>query len=514
MAVVAHTQSAPARSTQRDSTALKPQRAAALWLMASPREALQIRSRSSPSELGLATPAADPAELVTGLRHWRARVQRRRAGVLLRRHAIPAAGLSIVLQALVVAGVIPQAVLLVPLAVLLLGVSIELALRPSLEEVAHLLDEQLGLFDRIATGLDIQRHVGPTRPPLEQRAVADASGLTAASLDGASAKGVPAAREWNALAGMLVVLAAVVLAGPSMEAGSSRGSASTRAGAAGTRASATASVRRSASAPKATGAGKKAAPPSPAHPKTATESHRGSSTSPSAGYHTLKEATQGHSTATSPGKGAKSALGASPAAKTKPGAAAEAMRNSTGAQGIKGSIGVGSAAKPGEVSAVTAPSQKVGTTAHSAPSNGATSKGGASTPSSKSTSAPSSAAKKGTGAAGAPTGSATAGHQRASTQLGSSRAISGQASHALPLQAEYAPTRAGKTNGASHSSTAAGGGGPGRSALVNGAGAASSAGAASTFAFVPPDGGALPEGNGELLISYFNSLGWVREQSW
>jgi hypothetical protein len=509
MAVAAHTPSTRARSARRESTALRLRRAWTRWLLAGPSEVLQVQSLTRSFGLDLAEQPADhPEELLTGLQRWRARVQRRRAGVLLRRHLILAATLSIVLQALVVAGAIPQAALLAPLALLLVGVSIELARRPSLEDVARLLDDQLGLFDRIGTGLGIQRHAGSTQRLLERRAVAEASGLTAASLGGSRASAVPAAREWSSLAVALVTLAVVVLAGPSITSGSSTNKASTRTGAAGTGESAAASVRRSASTPKATSTGKKAVTPSPVDPKTAAEGHRGSSASPSAGYHTLKEAVQSRSTTTSSGKGAKSALGTGPA-KTQPGAASEAARNSTSAQGIKGSIGVGSAAKPGTVSAVTAPSQKAGAPAHAMP-NGATSKSG----SSKSSSAPSSAAKQGTGAAGTPSGSATAGHQRASTQLGNSHAISGQASHTLPLQAEYAPARAGKTSGSSHSSKTGGGGGPGRSALVNGAGAASSSGAAGAFAYVPPDGGALPEGDGELLISYFNSLGRVKEQSW
>jgi hypothetical protein len=512
MAVAAHTPSTHARSAQRESASLKLRRAWTRWLLAGPSEVLQVRSLTRSFGLDLAEQPADhPEDLLIGLQRWRARVQRRRAGVLLRRHLILAATLSIVLQALVVAGAIPQAALLAPLALLLVGVGIELARGPTLEDVAHLLDEQLGLFDRIGTGLGIQRHAGSTQRLLERRAVAEASGLTAASLGGSRASAVPAPREWSSLAVALVALAVVVLAGPSITSGSSTHKASTRTGAAGPGESAAASVRRSASTPKATGTGKKAVPPSSVHPKTAAEGHRGSSASPSAGYHTLKEAVQSRST-TSSGKGARSALGTGPA-KTKPGAASEAARNSTSAQDIKGSIGVGSAAKPGTVSAVTAPSQKAGATAHATP-NGATSKSGSSTPSSKSSSAPSSAAKQGTGAAGTPTGSATAGHQRASTQLGNSHAISGQVSHALPLQAEYAPARAGKTSGSSHSSKTGGGGGPGRSALVNGAGAASSSGAAGAFAYVPPDGGALPEGDGELLISYFNSLGRVKEQSW
>jgi hypothetical protein len=513
MAVIAHTQSAHAGSVQRESSALKLIRLWMRWLLAGPREALRVRSLVRPVGFDLAEQSADPDELLAGLQRWRVRLQRRRAGVLLRRHLIVAAVLSIVLQALVVAGDIPQTILLVPLALLLVGMSVELARRPSLEEVAHLLDEQLGLFDRIGTGLDIQRHVGWNQRPLERRAVANASGLTAASLDGSRAAAAPAVREWSSLAVVLVVLAVGVLAGPPITGGSST-RASIRTGTAGTGESAAASVKHAASAAKTTSTGKKGITPSQAqaHPKTPAEGHRSSNASPSTGDRTVKQATQSRSITTSSGKGAKSALGVSPV-KAKGATTPEAARNSTGAPGAKGSIGVGSAAKPGTVSALTAPSQKAGAEAHST-SSSTTRKSGSSTPSSKSTSASSPVTRKGSGAAGAPTGSATAGHQRASTQLGNSRTIAGHASHALPLQAEYAPAGAGKTSGSSHSSKASGGGGPGRSALVSGAGSASSSGNQSTFAYIPPDGGALPGGDAELLINYFNFLGLVNEQSW
>jgi hypothetical protein len=511
MAVTAHTQSAHAGSAQRYSTALRLTRLWMRWLLAGPREALRVRSLVRPVGFDLVEQSADPEELLAGLQRWRVRLQRRRAGVLLRRHLIVAVVLSIVLQALVVTGAIPQTILLVPLALLLVGVSVELAHRPSLEEVAHLLDEQLGLFDRIGTGLDIQRHVGWSQRPLERRAVANASGLTAASLDGSRAAAAPAVREWSSLAAMLVVLAVGVVAGPPITGGPST-PASVRAGTAGTGESA-ASVKHSASTTKTTSTGKKGIVPSQAqaHPKTPAEGRRSSNTSPSTGDRTAK-ATQSRSTTMSSGKGAKSALGVSPV-KAKGAVTPEAVRNSTSPQGVKGSIGVGSAAKPGTVSALTAPSQKAGAPAHST-SGSTTRKSGSSTPSSRSTSASSPVTKKGSGAAGAPTGTATAGHQRASTQLGNSRTITGKASHALPLQAGYAPAGAGKTSGSSHSSKASGGGGPGRSALVSGAGSASSSGTQSTFAYIPPDGGALAEGDAELLIDYFNFLGLVNEQSW
>ncbi len=117
------------------------------------------------------------------LRRWRGIVARRRLLVLARRHAAVALALAALLEIAAQLGAIPQSVVIaVPLVLFLASVA-SFALRgPSPFALARLLDDKLGLNDRLATALEIEARGGAT--PLERRTIDDAAALLAAGREG------------------------------------------------------------------------------------------------------------------------------------------------------------------------------------------------------------------------------------------------------------------------------------------------------------------------------------------
>ncbi len=71
-----------------------------------------------------------------------------------------------------------------------------------------------------------------------------------------------------------------------------------------------------------------------------------------------------------------------------------------------------------------------------------------------------------------------------------------------PTARSQAPASAGKSG-----RTIQGRGGPSRTASVNGGSGSGS----ESFPYVPPDGGAISEGDAELLLNYQKSLTWAKK---
>lgn len=505
MATYVHTPGRYARRAQTRWSAPRRLAALARWLRADLSEVVRIRPVANDgASTALASEQAGTAEqLLSGLSHWRGRLRRRRAAVVLRRHLILGAGVSIVLEAMAVAGVVAQWAPGLPLLAALVGAAIESARTPSLELVAHLLDDQLGLFDRIGTGLDLHSQ-DIQRGPLAPRAVSDAAGLTELTLRGWRAAAAGAGGEWGSLGAGLAALAALALLVP-VHHGRSLTAASTAS--AGVRGAAPGERRTSVTHPATS-------PQKPASTSTgAQQTHQRLSTVRTQPQHSTatthtsprSSAKTGSSGAGAPGKSPSKAA-ASGGTASKAGAAGGAT-GQTAALGAKGSAG-GSATSGAGVSPVAAPKR-----AASPSSSSTTGAAGSRSQSAKSPAGQASAGAK-QGGAGQPAGTASAGHERGSTALGNAKPLSGQATRNLPLQAGYAPSGSSKASGAGHSSSSGGGGGQERPATVGATGAATGSGARAAFTYVPSEGGAVAGGDAALLISYIYSLGFVEEQPW
>lgn len=490
------------------------------WLRADVRDATELRPRAganAPDARGTDAPAG--AQLDAGLRRWRAALRRHRAIVVVRRQLIVTAALAVVLQALHASGLFGQAVVpAVALALLLAGIAVVLSRGQSLEDVAHVLDERLGLFDQLATALDIGRRPDAGSRPLERRALATSATLMSASLSGWRAAGRRGAREWGALAAALAVLALLVLF--AQPAGSNPGSAA-RPGTAGAAGTTAGGGSHRAGAHTGTHATSKteARAPSLSHLRSNVNAGRFPSADPyggaSAGYHspsgqslTYSQSAQPKSSVNVPrAPGERSAdVGVPPstASHSSPG-------TSAGSSG-KNFAGIGAASTQGAISPVTAPTQQPATTVQRATRANAAEPGTSSPSTSKSAAGQSSAASRSNAAGGTPSASPTAGHQRGSSTLGGADTAHGQATHNLQLQAGYAPIHSGKiTRSGKPGSGEGGGGGPGRSSLVEGETSSSGEG---SFPYVPSEGGSVSGGDAVLLTNYLQSLSWLKGQSW
>ena len=164
------------------------------WLAADPRDVVDLAGA------GTLADGTGEHDLGEELRRWRGVVARRRLVALLRRHGAVALGLAALLEIPALLGAFPQwVVVAVPLAALLASVGFFAARGPSPFGLARLLDDKLGLNDRLATALEIEAR-GGDESPLERRTVADAAALLRAGREDWRASPAPAGREWWALA--------------------------------------------------------------------------------------------------------------------------------------------------------------------------------------------------------------------------------------------------------------------------------------------------------------------------
>ena len=109
-----------------------------------------------------------------------------------------------------------------PLALLLISVTWFAAHGPSPFGLARLLDDKLGLNDRLATALEIEAR-GGEESSLERRTVADAAALLRAGREDWRASAAEAGREWWAPVGAVALLAIVIAVGAATGSSSSSG---------------------------------------------------------------------------------------------------------------------------------------------------------------------------------------------------------------------------------------------------------------------------------------------------
>lgn len=457
------------------------------------------------------------------LRRLRRRVLRRWALGVAARYALLALAIALVPAALAALGQVAWAwALVVPLAVFLVALGLRLYRPPSLERVARLFDDRLGLFDVVATALQVERSGERTDAGPAALVLADASGVLRAGTDGWR---VRARLGWRQLgAGGFLVAALAVLAvlgtGSSSPAGHAKVSALAPAGKAGHKGSRMTNVSPPLVPPRAKRAGAKKGGAGEEHrsplglydfgfegkrplPKVSGNGRSGlySRGAPKSGSGPRAFSAQ------SPGEGnearEKAEEEADAGSGAKEPAAGEKGRGSEAPESLKSLTG-GKAPAAGSVSPVPSKSPSAGAQASTKASGGAGAggSGGEHSP----------AGGAGSPRGGRPSGSATAGHGRAALAAGERGQEGATASGALPLRAGFAASRSGKAAGGRGPRNAQGGGGPGRSAGI--AGSAFEESAAGSLGYVPPDAGVAAGLDPGLFSRYFRALSVIGGRRW
>jgi hypothetical protein len=472
------------------------------WLAADPRDVVDLAGA------GTLADGTGEQDLGEELRRWSGVVARRRLIALLRRHGALALGLAAPLEIAALLGAFPQwVVVAVPLVALIASVTFFAARGPSPFELARLLDDKLGLNDRLATALEIEAHGGGTTP-LERRTVADAAGLLQAGRGDWRASSAPAGREWWALALPLATLAVVIVIGAATGGGSSSGPTE-------------------ALGPRGAGKGAGATPneyekhASQRHHKGAAPTgklHKIEARKGAASQIAAEEASKEGYRQIPQGKVGKAGKGNNAKASGKGGPnnspTGHIHKAATGKAGGNGeSKSKNGASEPGEKKESEHPTvgfnvkgKKHGT--HGRPGNSEVSGGAAkkSSPNGQGDETSASASEK----PGTPTGTSKAGGEQGSNQQGHATPITGQASQAVKIQPGYAPSRAAK-GGKEHQKpgTEQGGGGKARTATVTGG-----TQVGDEFTYVPTAGGAVPGPSSGLEQNYTESLKWVAKLPW
>jgi hypothetical protein len=470
------------------------------WLAADPRDVVDLAGAG-----GLGEPAAGKS-LGEELRRWRGIVARRRLAVLARRHAVIALALAALLEIAAQLDAIPQwVVVAVPLVLFLASVTFFALRGPSPFSLARLLDDKLGLNDRLATALEIEARGAAT--PLERRTVADAAALLAAGREDWHASQAPAGREWWALIAPVVVLAIVVGIG-ALTAGSSSsrpvalGPHQGAGGVGGAMENEYVKHSQRHYEPGAAPTGKlhkfkgKNGPP-PSAEKAANS-----------GYQKIPQAERtGQVRKGNVAKGGSEGNKAPTDSKMKRGANSEVKGGEEkGASKSGGSgpqekehptLGFNVKSKGGGDHARRGSTKVRGAAAKKSTPNGA---------GDEATAGESESSKKG----GTPAGTNHAGGEQGTNQQSKATPIKGQASQAVRIQPSYAPARSTKA-GKERKKTGReeGAGGKARTAQVTGA-----TQVGSRFSFVPVTGGAVPGPSAGLQLNYLESLKWVERLPW
>jgi hypothetical protein len=473
------------------------------WLSADPREVVDLA--------GAGTLAAGVEERHLGdeLRRWRGIVARRRLIALIRRHAAVALGLAALLEVLVLIDVLPQwVVVAVPLTYFVVAVSILAFQGPSPFGLARLLDDKLGLNDRLATALEIEAR-GGEESRLERRTVADAAGLLAAGRQDWHASPARAGgHDWSVLGGVVLALAVVV--GIAVATGGAS-SSSTQARGPNGGGGAAGGPSEHHQKRKQTKAGNHAAPTGKLHK---IEGKKRAEISPvqmqNQGYQQIP---QGKAS----GRKGKAATTKGSGKGAKKGASAGKITNGPKTPGGKQSSandGKGPGTNPsGEKEHPTVGFSVKGQKKHqgsgrkgsSEVSGAGTKKANPNGQGDESTAGAQEAPKAGT-----PTGAGKAGGEQGNNQQGHATQIKGQASQAVKIQPGYAPSRSAK--GGKERNKAGneeGAGGKARTAQVSGA-----TQVGEEFSFVPAAGGAVPGPSAGLQQNYLESLKWVARLPW
>ena len=473
------------------------------WLAADPREVVDLAGA------GTLGGGAEAPHLGDELRRWRGIVARRRLVALARRHAAVALGLAAVLEILSLLGAFPQSVVVAaPLVAFVLSVAVLAARGPSPFGLARLLDDKLGLNDRLATALEIEAR-GGTETALERRTVADAAALLRAGSEDWHASPAPAGRtDWSALAGVVAALAVVVAIGLATGGGSSSGPTEALAPGGGNGGGAGAlGAHHKERAEK--GSHRQAAPTGKLHK---VEGRRRPETSAvksaEAGYQQIPQGTsgkRGKAAATKGGGngGPKNA----PTGKVKKGAAGARSGRHGGSNGGRSpttasrekehpTVGFNvKGQKKHKGSGRRGSSEVSGAGAKKSAPNGQGDESGASAEPAKN---------------GTPSGAGKPGGEQGNNQQGHATPIKGQDSQAVKIQPAYAPSRS--TKGGKERNKAGseeGAGGKARTAQVTGA-----TQVGEEFSFVPAAGGAVPGPSAGLQQNYLESLKWVERLPW
>jgi hypothetical protein len=476
------------------------------WLAAEPRDVVDLA--------GAGTLGAGSDELRLGdeLRHWRGVVSRRRLLVLLRRHAAVALGLAALLEALALLGAFPQwVVVAVPLAALIVSVSIFASRGPSPFELARLLDDKLGLNDRLATALQIEAHGGGAQSALERRTVADAAALLQAGRGDWRASAAPVGRDGWALLVPLAALAVVIAIGAATGGTSSSGPTEALAPHAGAGVGNSPNEKH-----RKGGKGNKshAAPTGKLHKfktKKVPPSGISSEEASKEGYRQIPLGTKSGKA----GEGGKGGASGKSGSKKAPGRIQKAAEGKAGANeggaGNKDSNGpkakredehptvgfnVKNQKKKGDHGRPGASEVGGGAGKKAAP-NG---QGDEST-SSQAGHQPSGKPSSGSGKAGGEEGNNSQGH---------ATPITGQASQTVKIQPSYAPSRSSKGGKEKNKAgVSQGAGGKARTATVTGG-----TQVGDEFSYVPAAGGAVPGPSAGLQLNYLRSLKFVERLPW
>jgi hypothetical protein len=479
------------------------------WLSADPREVVDLAGA------GTAPAGAAELDLGTELRRWRGIVARRRLVALVRRHAAVALVLAAVLEILAQLGAFSQLVVIVaPIALFLASVTFFALRGPSPFGLARLLDDKLGLNDRLATALGIEAR-GGGESYLERRTVEDAAGLLRAGREDWHAGAAKGERDWWALAVPVVAIAAVVGIGSATSGSGSHAGPETALG------------------PGGGAGGKAAAAREHRRKREAREKHKGNlaptgklhkfkgvarKTEPSSeqiaksGYQQIPQGTklkaeeaEGKGKAS---KGNDGKSGRAPTGKIHKGSGAKPGSN-TGGSKSKGGPSEGKKEKEHPTVGFNVKGEK--NSGNGRKGNSEVSGGG----NKQKPAAPngrqdeSSSSTEGT-KKGVPAGAGKPGGEQGNNSQGHATAIKGQATQGVKIQPGYAPSRSSK-GGKEHKKpgTQEGAGGKARTAQVTGA-----TQVGSEFSFVPAAGGATPGGAPGLQQNYTESLKWVEQLPW
>ncbi len=481
------------------------------WLSADPREVVDLAGAGAPAA------GAEERHLGDELRRWRGIVARRRLVALLRRHAAVALGLAAVLEVLALLGAFPQwVVAAAPLALFVLTVVFFAFQGPSPFGLARLLDDKLGLNDRLATALEIEAR-GGEESTLERRTVADAAGLLAAGREDWHASAARAGRhDWSVLGGVVLALAVVVAVGLATGGGSS----SSPTGALGPKGGAGAGGAPSEHHRAKTEKREKHLAPTgklhKIHGKRVPPSRQQSTKS--GGYQRIPQgnrAQNGEETKGNATKGGGQA-GKAPTGKLHKGTPTAPGQEKHGEEKTppgtdansptvehknpkKQKIGFNLKGQKHGANQGTGPSHVSGG-AGNKPRQGAGKTGGAQTGAAEST-----AAKGGQAA-----GTQKAGGEQGANQKSQAKPITGKASQSVKIQPGYAPSRAKKAGAEKRKTgTSQGAGGKARTAQVTGA-----TQIGEEFSYVPAAGGAVPGPSAGLQQNYLESLKWVERLPW
>lgn len=476
------------------------------WLAADPRDVVDLAGAGTLADGG------DEPHLGEELRRWRRVVSRRRLVALVRRHGAVALALAALLEILALLGAFPQGVVVaVPLAAFVVSVSVFATRGPSPFDLARLLDDKIGLNDRLATALEIEAR-GGGHTPLEGRTLTDATALLRAGREDWRAGTAPAGRDWWALAGPLAALLVVIAIGLATGGGSASG----RTEALGPGTAGGPGNQPNERHRRRDGKGKKQlAPTGKLHEfkgvrRTPTEASTVEASEE--GYRQIPQG--GKSGREAKGAGARGGGGKS-TNKVPRGYIHKGSGSPKGKPGgNEGSEQSASAAAKKEKEQPTLGFNVKGQKKSGNGRQGASEASGAGNkkpaPNGQGDETSAGAGSPGSQQSGTPSGAGKAGGEKGTNQQGHATPIEGQASQAVKIQPGYAPSRSSK-GGQEHSKAGdeQGAGGKARTAQVTGA-----TQVGDQFSFVPAAGGAVPGPSAGLQLNYSESLKWVERLPW